>query len=257
MVSDFLGIHLIDWVPDGPGGAYAEPVMVVEGDGTHLVLEDLDRDGRLDVAACQREFGPEMVTRVIWLRNDGNLRFSVHELSSGGSSYFRWIQAADFDGDGDPDVAASRYQSAPRFHMFTNDGTGNFSEASMTFEGDANRGMLTFAIWPVGDGRHGILPGERVFSSESTLDWKIIVVPREELTAILFAEDGATKIVFSSQLVWVYRLQFSRDLIQWVDGSTAEGEPLSIPGTGAEITHPLEVPDDPDLYVRVFGERQE
>lgn len=142
------------------------------------------------------------------------------------------------------------------FHLFTNDGSGEFEETTVTLEGDTNQRMLTFAIWPLGDGRHGILPGDRVFRSEDSRDWKVIVVPREELVTELEFKDGSIRVSFTSRISWVYRIQFSHDLVGWRDGTTAQGDPLVFPGTGGEVSELVGRPNDSALYVRVFAEQE-
>lgn len=65
---------------------------------THVALTDLDRDGRLDVIACD---GKEH--RVLWLRQSAPGRFEESVLAAGIPAPVH-TEAVDFDGDGDLDL---------------------------------------------------------------------------------------------------------------------------------------------------------
>ena len=123
-VSTAGGYHVLDWVPseDPPGGAFENPVPLtpVFADGRHLILADLNNDGLLDIATAVRNL--RNMTQVLWFENEGALSFKTHELvseRSPDSGYYRWIQAADLDQDGNCDLIASRWNTTrERFLVF-------------------------------------------------------------------------------------------------------------------------------------------
>jgi hypothetical protein len=89
----------------------ARPVVLAEGlaDPGHVEVVDLDRDGRKDllVAVLGNRFPTDdKVGRVVWLRGEGDGRFTPRTLADG-LGRVADVQAADFDGDGDLDLVAA------------------------------------------------------------------------------------------------------------------------------------------------------
>ena len=65
---------------------------------THLIAVDLDRDGRIDLVACDAK-----LNAIVWLRQTAPGQFAESTLADGipGPAH---VAAVDMDGDGDPDL---------------------------------------------------------------------------------------------------------------------------------------------------------
>jgi hypothetical protein len=76
-------------------------------------LVDLDKDGDMDVLLTHGDTFDDFVLKpyhgIIWLENTGGFPFVAHHLASLPGA--QRAQAADFDGDGDLDIAASAFVS--------------------------------------------------------------------------------------------------------------------------------------------------
>ncbi len=85
------------------GGAFASQVKYPVLDSPHrVVAADLDEDGDLDVAAVRYWTGT-----VSLLLNRGNGTFAPHQDLGAGNHYSLPITHADFDGDGDDELAVA------------------------------------------------------------------------------------------------------------------------------------------------------
>lgn len=114
-------------------------VIILENDGRqhftkHVIAEhvarvtdvqagDFDGDGKLDLAVAQ--FGYDQ-GEIQWMRNLGGWRFEGHSLLklSGAIN----VCVADMNGDHKLDVVALVSQQWEEVHLFTNDGSGNFTD---------------------------------------------------------------------------------------------------------------------------------
>jgi hypothetical protein len=123
-------VHLL--LGDGAGGfsepassplSFAEPVWQV-------VSDDFDGDGAPDLAVGFN-WGAE-VLRIFLGDGQGGLRAVPAAVGWGGGAWAGlrsvWLlDVADFDGDGQPDLAAA-LQSSDRLHVLLGDGSGRFRE---------------------------------------------------------------------------------------------------------------------------------
>ncbi|MFC2170381.1 FG-GAP-like repeat-containing protein [Calditrichota bacterium] len=84
---------------------------------------DMDGDDDIDVIACARNSDT-----LSWFENDGDMEFTAHLISEGAEhlDYPRYVQGADFDGDGDIDVFATSDLGSD-VKWFENDGNENFT----------------------------------------------------------------------------------------------------------------------------------
>ena len=94
----------------------------------HVIAVDLDRDGRLDVIACEAQ-----ANQVLWLRETATGSFEERVIATGMKAPVH-AEVVDFDGDGDRDVVvASRGMVFPNndrigtVFVLENDGRQNFT----------------------------------------------------------------------------------------------------------------------------------
>jgi len=96
----------------------------------YTVAVDMDSDGDLDVVAAAAT-----EAEVAWFENDGSIASSTdwtkHSIGTGLTNVL-WVQAVDFDADGDIDVMAPVY-GAGEVRVFAND-AGVFSSSSLTMD---------------------------------------------------------------------------------------------------------------------------
>ena len=106
-------------------------------DPSGLTHADFDGDGHLDLATTS-----DANDRAVVFRNAGGGTFgtSFPVFLPAGSSP-QDLLAADFEGDGDADLAIALRDPAGNVQVMLNDGMGNFSFGSTTAVGDRPRGM--------------------------------------------------------------------------------------------------------------------
>ncbi len=134
-------------------------------------LYDYDGDGHLDILYCAGDNADYPPVRkpyhgVYVFRNDGQNRFSPHFFYPVPGAYA--VQPADFDGDGDTDLAVIAFfpdfdqQPAQGFLYLENEGENNFSP--YTFEGvEAGRWLVMDVGDLDGDGDPDIVLGSLTF----------------------------------------------------------------------------------------------
>jgi hypothetical protein len=113
---------------------------------------DFNRDGKMDVAICL--FGNHR-GRFSWFENLGNEVYEEHALVELPGAV-RCL-AHDFNGDGVPDLGMLMAQRTETFHIFTNDGAGNFG-SEVVFRKQPAFGHNYFELADFnGDGRQDLL----------------------------------------------------------------------------------------------------
>lgn len=156
----------------GDGQGHFRPKMIYGSSNedfgsSWLVVEDLDRDGDLDILYSNGDAFDYLPPRprpwhgVQWLENRGELEFVVHRIVdyAGASS----PQPADLDGDGDLDVAVvSAYnfwenQDAQSMIWLENDGTMQFTRHDLT---NTPSHLVTLAVGDFnGNGKQDLVTG--------------------------------------------------------------------------------------------------
>ena len=122
--ADALPNNSLYWY-ENKGNAIFQKHFVQRDDPERLerhAIADIDQDGHPDIVIVKNLFGD-----VLWFRNpgtptDGNL-WQRNVICHQGLIGAYDVAVGDFDGDGDPDVAASSWRLSNNYVWFENDGT--------------------------------------------------------------------------------------------------------------------------------------
>lgn len=97
----------------GNGNGFDAPQFILDGNGfpdnypITIEANDLDQDGLVDAVVCSI-----LNNEVSWFRNLGGGTFGSEQVIATGANNVRQTAVADFDGDGDLDVAAALFGSS-------------------------------------------------------------------------------------------------------------------------------------------------
>jgi len=144
VLADLSGDGKLDVALTDYWGSSADiAVLLGRGDGTFraqkrypvgtqpqgIAAADLDGDGRLDLAVARLDQQGNLVDQVVLLHNDGNGVFSTAKtLTLGIAAGDPVVAAADFDGDGKPDLAVGAV-GTDQIAVLHNDGALAFTES--------------------------------------------------------------------------------------------------------------------------------
>ncbi|MFN0197885.1 MAG: FG-GAP-like repeat-containing protein [Planctomycetaceae bacterium] len=139
LTSSDTDIGMLMWFENDGNGNYAlHPIMEYEkGWFERHAIGDLNGDGHLDVVVVKNQAGD-----VVWFENSGapqkDTQWKRHEIIKDVLPGAYDVAIADFDGDGDRDVAASSWIRSNQFVWFENPGpTGLDAHWTMrVIEGD-------------------------------------------------------------------------------------------------------------------------
>lgn len=152
--ADALPNNSLYWFENDGSGTFSKH-LIQKDDPERLerhAIGDVDGDGRPDVVIVKNLFGD-----VLWFRNSGTPKdgqlWKRHEITKGKLKGAYDVALADFDGDGDLDVAASSWRLSNNFVWFENDGTPADGEWTMRIiEADVAETRMIRAADIDGDG---------------------------------------------------------------------------------------------------------
>jgi len=85
---------------------------------------DLNGDGTLDVVVSS-----ERADKIVWYANDGEGNFGEEQIIESDLEYLKYVRVADFDLDGDSDIAVLASSDLGRIVWFENKGDATFESA--------------------------------------------------------------------------------------------------------------------------------
>ncbi len=152
--ADALPNNSLYWFENNSSGVFKKH-FIQRDDPQRLerhAIGDIDRDGRPDVVIVKNLFGD-----LLWFQNsgtpaDGKL-WKRHVITDKKLPGAYDVALADFDGDGDVDVAASSWRLSNNFVWFENDGTPADGQWTMrVIEADVKETRMMRACDLDGDG---------------------------------------------------------------------------------------------------------
>ncbi len=109
------------WYENDGHQGFLKRVIVPSTRVISACVSDLDRDGDLDVIWTDG-------TRITWQENDGEERFTEHEIWNSSQPFLDRILAADLDNDGDVDVISTDLSSPRELAWYENLGSLGFAK---------------------------------------------------------------------------------------------------------------------------------
>jgi hypothetical protein len=160
--SDTVADKLL-WFENDGQGEFTERLIQQDDPGwfERHAVGDVDGDKRLDVVVVKNLHGD-----VLWFRNNGSpgdgklwQRFVV---TKGGLPGAYDVALADFDGDGDQDIAASSWTRGRRFVWFDNPGKDNLNQpwVAQVIEADLVETRTVDVAEVNGDGKADLLASD-------------------------------------------------------------------------------------------------
>jgi len=117
-------------------GQYAEDASqsLTPMDNGDLAWADVDGDGDLDLAAIGQTNNQGGSELILYLNDAGQLTADTRSAFTGALAAS--VAFGDFDGDGDPDLAANGFNPSTGLttFLYTNDGTGRFTESGQSLD---------------------------------------------------------------------------------------------------------------------------
>jgi hypothetical protein len=197
----------IVWHPNLGGGSFGpgQALSLATGTPWSITTSDLDGDGDRDiVAAFLIQNG-----RVAFFQNLGGGVFGPQQSLPNAIGVYRYVRAADLNGDGRPDLLVSRQQSS-QFQIIPNFGNLTFgapfpvpapagfqvtrSIEAADLDGDGNLDLLTTLNTPNGTYWHRNLGGG-IFGPRTTISNQVAVA--SDALAADFDQDGDLDVVAS------------------------------------------------------------
>ncbi|HSY64202.1 MAG TPA: FG-GAP-like repeat-containing protein, partial [Terriglobales bacterium] len=154
---------------------YAQPTQIGNGllYSVGIASGDFNGDGIPDFVVGNAKSGGHVAGFTVFLSNpDGSMKPGVN-YNPGTTTYeLEYVAVADFDGDGNLDIAATDANGG--VWIFAGDGTGNFTVTSSPFATDAQGGSAAFGVIASdfnGDGK----PDLAVVNSGATGDVGVLI----------------------------------------------------------------------------------
>ncbi len=136
--------NMVLWLRQKSAGVFEERVLDDTGKGpVHVEAVDIDKDGDLDLLVSEMGFvfpNNDKIGTVVILENDGRQHFIRHEVLTN-TSRVTDIRAADFDEDGQLDLAVGQFgydQGEVRWMRRTGPWTFDPGEVLVDLSGDIN-----------------------------------------------------------------------------------------------------------------------
>ncbi|MEO0627048.1 MAG: T9SS type A sorting domain-containing protein, partial [Bacteroidota bacterium] len=140
---------------------------VVFGD---VAIADIDGDNHSDILISGLNFSSSPVASTLLYTNDGTGQFTKRDGTSFEGVYFSSLAYVDIDGDDDQDVFITgiNREDDPTSVLYTNDGSGDFSEIPSIFSA-LSFSEIAFADVDGDDDQDVLIIGEDDFSNDARL----------------------------------------------------------------------------------------